>query len=257
MRRATHEFVAIVLLALFASGARAQDSSAKKKPGSDFAHPIYLPGSSDKKPVELSGVGDSLVRPDVVYILRLNAGQQLIASLRASSSAAQNKESLSLSLVDGRATSFEDARLIQREPASIDRKQKSPEARASITYVAPETGDYFLVAAFQGAGVVFHLKATVSQVLPVEEKLNCVSGSITKLETFTQDVPTNLISDLAVGDAATPEDDHNRRFCMTECLVRPPTSLVLTAILNTAFATKKEVKACWDDSNTITKVTLP
>jgi hypothetical protein len=253
MHRRTLECVALVLFLLFVSGVRAQDMPARKKPGSDFTHPIYLPAVSS----EVSGVGDASVRPDIVYILRLHAGQQLTSTLRSSSPAAQTKESLSLALVDGHATSFQDAHVIHSEPASIDRKQKPPEASASITYVAPETADYFLVAGFQGAGVVFHLKTTVSEALSVPEKLNCVSGPITNLESFTQDVPTNQISNLAIGDPAKPEDDHNRRFCMADCKVRPPTSLVLTAILNTAFSAKKDVTVCWDESNTITKVALP
>ncbi|MGC2530350.1 MAG: hypothetical protein WA639_21595 [Candidatus Acidiferrum sp.] len=258
MHRRTLECVALVPFLVFVFGAPAQDTPARKKPGSDFTHPIYLAAvSSNKTPIEVSGVGDTSVRPDIVYILRLRAGQQLTATLRSSSPAAQTKESLTLTLVDGHATSFQDAHVIHSEPASIDRKQNPPEASASITYVAPETTDYFLVAGFQGAGVVFHLKATVSEALSVPDKLDCVSGPITSLESFTQDVPSNLISDLAIGDSAKPEDDHNRRFCMTDCKIRPPTSLVLTAILNTAFSAKKEVAACWDESNTISRVTLP
>jgi hypothetical protein len=266
MRRQILKCAATVLLLFFVPSGRsaAQDTTPKKKPGSDFLHPIHMPVVEEfpdkpkPAPIILNGVGDASLHPDIIYILRLNAGQQLTATLTSTSPAAQSLEGLVLSLVDGHATSLQDAHVILRLPASVDRNAHPPEARASVTYVAPDTGDYFLVAGFQGAGVVFHLTATAVTVVSIPSDLKCVTGPITDLQPFTLDVPENLISALTVGDPpnADPPDDHNRRFCLTDCQVRPPTSPVLTATLNVAFAAKKHVQACWDPSNTITKVTV-
>jgi hypothetical protein len=239
------------------ASAGAQDEKAKKKPGSDFPHPIYLPTSLDKAST-VKGIGDALSHPDIIYILRLEEGQQLTATLSTVSKSAQGPGVLALSLVDGRATSLEDAQTIQRSAAPPGQapKERPGALEASITYVAPDTADYFLVAEFQTTGTLFQLTTTAKRVVEVKSTLACATGPVREPTYRSPGLPGSLISDFTIGDPARadPPDPYNRHFCLTSCEVRPPTSLVLTTKLQYAFENKTRTRACWDSSNTITEV---
>jgi hypothetical protein len=246
----------MLLTPLFCALSGTQDDKAKR-PGSDFHHPIYLPIGVEKLST-VNGVGDALLHPDIVYILRLDAGQKLTATISSASTAAQEPGMLALSLVDGRATSFEDAQVLNRKLATIGRKQGSAIIQASITYVAPDTGDYYLVAEFHGAGIVFQLTATTTIEIPPKPLSTCVSGPVNAPTFLSPGASDSLISDISVGDPAKAgsSDEHNHHFCVTSCDVRPPTSLVLTTKLQDAFEAKKQIRACWDSSNTIVAVRI-
>jgi hypothetical protein len=248
----------MLLTSPFGATSRAQDDKVKKAPGADFHHPIYLPVGVGK-PSVVKGVGDALLHPDIVYILRLEAGQQLSATLSSALTAAQEPSMVALSLIDGRATSFEDAQVLDRKLGTTDRKQKPGTMQASIAYVAPDTGDYYLVAEFHGGGIIFQLTATAETAVILKHPSTCVTGLVTSPTYLSPGVPDSLISDITVGDRtkADPPDEHNRHFCLTTCEIRPPTSLVLTTKLQDAFGTKKEIQACWDPSNTITEISSP
>ena len=245
----------VLLILPFGASARAQDDKAKKKPGADFPHPIYLPIAFEK-PSTVKGIGDALLHPDIIYILRLEEGQQLTATLSSASKPGHGPGVLALSLVDGRATSFQDAQTIQRTLAKPGPKERPGTLEASITYVAPDTADYFLVAEFQTAGTLFQLTTTAKQVVEVKSTLTCATGPVREPTYRSPGLPDSLISDFTIGDPAKADspDPHNRHFCLTSCEVRPPTSLVLTAKLQYAFENKTQVRACWDSSNTIGEV---
>lgn len=249
-----------------------QDTKAKKVDGSDFLHPIYLPAVAETcakpSPETVCGVGDTLLHPDLVYALRLYAGQELTAKISSESKPALDPRAMALNLVDGKATSFSDAQRLDHKLAVLDSNDKAhPAYRASIVYVAPETGDYFLVAEFHAAGIVFQLKASAARVLPAAAPLGCFSGVISELDYSSQDVPNNLISYLTIVGPQKPDDplDYNMHFCLTTCDIQPPTSHVLTNDLTNSFKynekktdTKdtQKVNACWDSSKTITQVKI-
>jgi len=142
----------------------------------------------------------------------------------------------------------------KKEPAPTE---KPTVFSASFNFAAPVTDDYYVVPIFQSAGLVFTLGAKVTRVADLPRHLSCVSGPLTKPIYVSPGVSNSVISDITVGDRAKAEkpDEHNRRFCVAQvCKIRPPTSLFLTIKLQEAFEAKKEVKACWDSSNTITEV---
>jgi hypothetical protein len=232
-----------------------QPAKAQKEMGTDFQHPIYLPVEPSKSTVR--GVGDYSLRRDIVYILRLNAGQQLKATLASAYTADRPPTATSLFLVDGKTKSFEDAQVLDRKLGEIDRTQKPSDIRASLVYTAPITADYFLVADFQGVGIKFTLTTSADITDIPQPQLTCVTGPVVTPIYLYPGVPNSLISDFIVGEPTQtdPPDDHNRHFCLTEaCNIRPPTSLVLTIKLWEAFSSKKRIRACWDITKTITEI---
>lgn len=245
----------LVFMSLWGTIANALDDKKKTLPGADFHHPIYLPVADQS--FTARGIGDASLRRDIVYILRLEEGKQLTATLSSSGDAAREPNVIALSLVDGKATSFEDAIVIVRKTAKPTGEREPGRVGASINYVAPTTGDYYLVAEFNGPGIVFELTTTAKRVLDVKSDLLCVEGRVTNPVYVSPGLQDSLISDFVIGDSKVdPPNEHNRHFCLTVCTVRPPTSHVLSTILQTAFNVGKNVKACWDSSNTVTAVTL-
>jgi len=162
----------------------------------------------------------------------------------------------------GQSTSFEDSdtKVVDRQLGAIDRTQKPAIIKASIAYTAPVTADYYLVADFQGDGVEFTLTAKVETAVILTRPSTCVAGLVAALTYLSPGIPDSLISDITIGTRAKADDpdEHNRHFCLTAtCKIRPPKSLVLTIKLQGAVEAKKETRACWDSSNTITEVTSP
>lgn len=260
MRRYIRAILLIMLLMpRFDAASQGQDDKAKKAPGSDIQHPIYLP-IEEAKPLVVKDVGDYSLRRDVVYILRLEAGQHLSATISSAFVMGQYPSTITLALVDGRTTSLEDtdAKVLDRQLSAIDRKQKPAVIKASIGYTAPITSDYYLIADFQGGGVEFTLTVKAETTVAIKRPLTCVTGQVATAPTYlSPGSPDSLISDITVGDRvkANHPDEHNNHFCLTAtCKIRPPTSLVLTFKLKEGFAAKKEMRACWDTSNTITEV---
>jgi hypothetical protein len=236
---------------ILAAALEAQDEK-RKDPGADFQHAIYLP-----KPFTAKGIGDASVRRDIFYILRLEEGEELTAAVSSTSEEAREPNTILVSLVDGSATSLHDAKVIVYKPAKPQGKNAPGKVAASITYLAPKSGDYYLVVQFNGPGISFELTTHSRILLPANPSVQCAQGRLTKPHYITEGLPDSLIRDVAIGDPrVNPPDEQNRNFCLTSCEVRPPTSHVLTAILQTAFDSEKQVKACWDSTNTVTAVTL-
>lgn len=240
-----------------ASGA--QDEKGKKTPGSDIHHPICLP-LEEAKPMVVKDIGDYSLRRDIIYILRLEAGQRLTATISSAFKPGQYTGAITLALVDGRTKSFEDTsgNVLDRQLGVIDRSKKPAIIKASIDYTAPVTADYFLVADVQGGGIVFTLTAEAETVVILKRPSTCVTGLVAAPNYLSPGIPDSLISDIFVGDPAKADDpdERNRHFCLTAaCKIRPPTSLVLTIKLQGAVEAKKAIRACWDSSNAITEVT--
>jgi hypothetical protein len=260
MRRYIRAILLItILMPRFDVASQGQDDKAKKAPGSDFQHPIYLP-IEEGKTFAVKDVGDYSLRRDIVYILRLEAGEHLSATISSAFVMGQYPSTTTLALVDGRTKSLEDtdAKVLDRQLSAIDRTQKPSVIKASIAYTAPVTADYYLIADFQGGGVEFKLTINSEASVATKRPLTCVTGQVATAPTYlSPGSADSLISDVTVGERAKAShpDEHNRQFCLTStCKTRPPTSLVLTFKLTDGFATKKELRACWDVSNTITEV---
>ena len=248
-------FAVLLLLVSFCLASKGQAPRAQKAPGSDFQHPIYL--ELEAKGSDVRDVGDYLLRRDIVYILRLEAGQKLKSKIATAFTDDRSPSVITIFLIDGRARSFEDAQVLDRKPGALDRTQKPNMISASVTYTAPITADYFLVADFQGAGVDFALTANAGKSDIPKRNLTCVTGPVLAPTFLSPGVSNSLISDLTIGDPTKtdPPDEHNRHFCLSDgCKVRPPTSFVLNIKLRDAFEAKKRVRSCWDLSNTITEV---
>src|SRR5579863_9084164 len=99
--------LAIALLGLpFHLGWFAQDEKHEIVPGADFQHPIYLALEEGKEGNPIQGIGDNSKRPAIVYIVRLEAGQQLCAKLTSTFERSRGLEPFVLYLFDGKTTSL-------------------------------------------------------------------------------------------------------------------------------------------------------
>ena len=215
--------------------------------GSDIPHPFYWP--LEKKP-SVEDIGGGSSRSAIVYIVRLKAGQQLKATMTTKYDKGLLPEPFSLYLFDSKTSSLmgSGTTWLTRVPASPTPVKSPSFFSASLIFASPVSADYYIVPAFQGAGVIFKLEHETTTVIPAPPLTNCVIGPVAKLS-YVSSEDDSLISDITVGDpakAAKP-DSRSRRFCLKQaCAIRPPTSLVLTYKLQDAFTAKKHVKACWD-----------
>ena len=239
----------------------AQNEKHEIVPGSDFQHPIYLPLEEGKQQSRIQGIGDNSKRPAIVYVVRLEAGQQLSAKLASTSELSRGQQPFALYLFDSKTTSLvgSGTTWILRQPGNPESKAKTSLFGASFEFAAPVTDDYYIVPTFQSAGLLFTLVAKVTRVANLPRNLSCVTGQLTKPTFVAPGASNSVISDVTVGDRAKADhpDDHNRHFCIVQaCEIRPPTSLVLTVKLQNAFEAKTNVKVCWDPSNTVTEVSV-
>ncbi len=207
----------------------------------------------------MEDVGDNSLRRYIVYILRLEAGQRLTATMLSPFVKGQDPGTIALSLIDGRTTSFDDdaVNVLGHRLGAIDRTRSPAMIQASIAYVAPITADYYLIATFQANGIEFTLSAKVETAITIKRPSTCVTGLVASTSYLSPGVSDSLLSDVTVGDPAKVDhpDEYNRHFCLkSACNIRPPTSLVLTIKLQGAFDAKKQIRACWDSSNVITEV---
>lgn len=228
----------------------AQQEKRPSVRGSDVTHPLYWP-LGKKSSVE--GIGDKSSRPAIVYIIRLKAGQQLVANMTAKYDKSLLPEPFVLYLFDGKTTSLmgSGTNWLIRANAQQSAIKNPTSFTASLKFESPVSADYFVVPVFQGAGFSFRLDGKASMVESGIEHLSCASGSITKVA-YISNGADSLISDVTIGDPAKVKtsDQHNRRFCLKQaCTVRPPTSLVLTYELQDASDAKRSVKVCWSSDD--------
>jgi hypothetical protein len=247
---------------LFAGLTPGRFVAAQEKPapprGAEIRHPIYW--ALEKDP-SVEAIGDNSSRPAIVYIVRLEAGEQLVATMTTTFDANWGPEPFTLNLFDDKTTSLmgSGTTWLVRVPAKpfTAESAKSPSAFiASFTFASPVSADYYIVPAFKSAGVFFTLKSKTDTVIHTPSPTTCVVGPVSTLS-YTSSGEDSLISDITVGEAAKAGKPYgkNRRFCLKQaCAIRPPTSLVLTYKLQEALRAKKEVKACWDSSSTIVNV---
>jgi hypothetical protein len=258
LRYRTPIFTILILGLALGLGLFAQDEKREIVPGADFQHPIYLP-LEEGKPLAVKGIGDNSKRPAIIYIVRLNAGQQLTAKLTSSFDKSRGLEPFLLYLFDAKTTSLvgSGTTWILQRPASPDPQKNPKNFVASFNFASPDRDDYYVVPIFQDAGILFTLEMTAKTVSDFPGPPNCVSGPLTKPIYVSPGVANSLIADITVGGKTKADklDAQNRRFCIVQaCSVRPPSSVVLTIRLRDAFDSKRKVKACWGSSETITEV---
>jgi hypothetical protein len=245
-----------LLGAAFISYLHAQDAPKAVVSGSDFQNPIYLRFKGGKSTVQ--GVGDRQKRPSIIYVVRLEQGQQLTATLASTFKIDPGPQPFQLFLFDSQTSSFLGSSanwLVRKAGVPINKKQPSL-IEASFEYVAPVTDDYYITPVFQRGGTLFDLSATIQTLLSPPHSSNCVKGIPTKPSYISPGVSNSRISDITIGNPAKANhpDQNNRRFCLTSaCAIQPPKSVVLTIKLWEAFDAKAVGEACWDESNTITE----
>lgn len=248
----------------------AQEAKRGAVRGSDIPHPLYWPL---EKKAAVEAIGDSSSRPAIVYIVRLEAGQQLTATLTSRYDKSWLPEPFVLYFFDSKTTSLIGSGTTflvrqpaqpytEKDPSSGSAKGKQPPKEpsafvAKFAFVSPVSADYYVVPTFENAGIFFKLAGDTKVVMEVIPPASCASGPVSKPVYISPGTDDSLISDITIGDpdkTAKP-DNQNRRFCLKgACAVRPPTSLVLTYKLQEASDSKKSVKVCWDSSKTITEV---
>jgi hypothetical protein len=261
LRYRTLLLTTLLISSIFDFGSFADDEKHDIVRGATFQHPIYLALQEGAEGQTIRGIPDRSTPPAIMYIVRLEPGQELSAQLTSMFDKSRGLEPFLLYLFDAKTTS-----LVGSSTNWIIQTRGTPEPpktptifRASFRFASPVANDYYIVPVFESAGVVFSLNVKVKKVITIPLQLSCETGSPSKPIYLSPGNPDSLIADITIDDNATANrpDEHKRRFCVAQaCKTRPPTSLFLTKRLRAAFEGKNKVKACWDSSNTISEITV-
>lgn len=263
-----HTFLLTVLLVgvIFDFASNADDEKHEIIPGSTFQHPIYLTAQEGQKAEMIRGIGDSAKLPAIMYIVRLEPGQEVTVELTSTFDKDRGQQPFLLYLFDAKTTSLVGSGtnwIVQERGSPMPTKVPNlfrASFRFASPFASPVANDYYIVPVFESAGIVFTLKVEVTRVLAVPLHVSCVTGPLSEPIYVSPGDPDSLISDITIGDQtkAKKPDERNRRFCVAQaCTISPPTSLFLTNSLRDAIGGKKKVKACWDSSNTISEISVP
>jgi hypothetical protein len=180
-------------------------------------------------------IGDSTLRPQFVFVIGLARGQEFTATVRFRDNQ-QWRFGLSLLAPDKHSVL---ARACARTSGCPDK----------ITYIVPETGDYFLVLEIGERGAPFTFQ-TEARGIPLDAPppaiKECVTGEVTALTYSLLSASINLVDDAEIGTT---------RMCAT-CPLKVPVYPNLVEKLYTAYQLQASVEACFDDGGQLVRLKL-
>jgi hypothetical protein len=209
---------------------------AQMPDGSDInkAIPIYFGQVA-------SGIGDVTTQPYVVYVVNLAKGQQM-------------------TFAANRTTPTGNWALYVLRPSAVtvaSAKQADiavnsgfiPSAGASLDYLVPTAGTYYVVLEFRNTGMSYQLTLK-SQGTPINvpnpPTAGCLSGQVDYLTYSLQLIAEELPDTVSIGGV---------QACAT-CSVKPPAYSQIVGKMESALKANLPVQACYDSGGNIFQISL-